>query len=471
MRILLVKPHPQLLIAKRLQEGFLHLEPLELEIVAGGVPPEDEVVICDLGIEKKPMKAFHSQLHGFRPDIVGFTGYSSQSAMVKKLARIVKEHNPSAVNVVGGIHATIIPADYEVECIDIIVRGEGGTAFAEIISRFKKGMPLHFGGVSLSPRDPDFKAKTELPPPEFPSVHDIPRPRRDLVRRSRYFCIWTSTPENQLKTIFPQTASVRTSIGCAFKCSFCVVHHVMRGQYLQRRPADVADEIESLKEEFIYFVDDETFLNKGRMTEIAKLLIDRGIKKQYISWARSDTIVRNPELFQLWKEAGLSTVYVGLEAMKGERLDRYNKGTSEETNRTAVSILRDLGIVLHASFIVDPDFSVEDFSLLEEEVKKVCPAEVSFTVFSPPPGTKIWEKYKDDYICDPYLHYDCMHTILPTKLKMKKFYSHFARLTSVALKGNPARVHKVRIPFRDIMRVIYRSIRYTSGLKNIYRDY
>lgn len=83
MRILLVKPHPQLLIAKRLQESFLHLEPLELEIVAGGVPEEDEVVICDLGLEKDPLEAFNRQMHKVNPDIVGFTGYSSQSAMVK----------------------------------------------------------------------------------------------------------------------------------------------------------------------------------------------------------------------------------------------------------------------------------------------------------------------------------------------------------------------------------------------------
>ncbi len=58
MRILLVKPHPQLLVPKRLQQSFLHLEPLELEIVAGGVPEEDEVRICDLSLEKKPIDAF-----------------------------------------------------------------------------------------------------------------------------------------------------------------------------------------------------------------------------------------------------------------------------------------------------------------------------------------------------------------------------------------------------------------------------
>ncbi len=83
MRILLVKPNPQLLVAKRLQEGFLHLEPLELEMVAGGVPLEDEVVIQDLSFEKDPILGFQNKLREMNPEIVGFTGYSSQSALVK----------------------------------------------------------------------------------------------------------------------------------------------------------------------------------------------------------------------------------------------------------------------------------------------------------------------------------------------------------------------------------------------------
>jgi len=36
--------------------------------------------------------------------------------------------------------------------IDIIVRGEGGTAFAEIVKRFKNGEPLSFGDAVLSPK-------------------------------------------------------------------------------------------------------------------------------------------------------------------------------------------------------------------------------------------------------------------------------------------------------------------------------
>ncbi len=473
MRVLLVKPNPQLLVAKRLQEGFLHLEPLELEMVAGGVPPEDEVVIQDLSFEKDPILGFQNKLREMNPQIVGFTGYSSQSALVKQLAALVKKHDSKIVTVVGGTHATIIPADYALngDGIDIIVRGEGGTAFAELVKRFKNGEPLAFGDAVLSPKDPGFAEKAAAPPPEFPPVEQIPRARRELVDRSRYFCVWTSSTEKKLDTIFPRTASMRTSTGCAFTCSFCVVHHLMRGKYLQRQPEDVVDEIEKISENHIYFVDDETFLNKDRLTRIANLLLEKGIRKKYISWARADTIVKYPDLFRLWKKAGLSVVYVGLEAMVGSRLDKYNKRTSVDTNRKAVELLKEIGITLHASFMVDPDFSVQDFRDLEKEIMKVCPAEVTFTVFSPSPGTELWHTHKNDYIVDPYRYYDCMHTILPTKLDRNTFYAHFAKLSRVALQANPLRVNKVKVPFRELVRIIYLGTRYIFTMRNIYKDY
>ncbi|HTG00645.1 MAG TPA: radical SAM protein [Nitrospirota bacterium] len=473
MRILLVKPHPQLLVAKRLQEGFLHLEPLELEMVAAGVPAEDEVVILDLSFEKDPIRGFEEKVRSFAPRIVGFTGYSSQSSLVKTLAAMVKKIDHEILTVVGGTHATIIPADYATDGsgIDLIVRGEGGTAFGEIVRRFKINEQLHFGDTVLSPKSADFAQKAAGPPPEFPPVDKIPRARRELVDRSRYFCVWTSSTEKKLDTIFPRTASMRTSTGCAFSCSFCVVHHLMRGKYLQRTPEDVVDEIAKIPEEHIYFVDDETFLNKDRLTKIANLLKERGIRKKYISWARADTIVKYPDLFRLWHSVGLSVVYVGLEAMVSSRLDKYKKRTNVDTNRRAVELIKEIGITLHASFMVDPDFSVQDFKDLEVEIMKVCPAEVTFTVFSPSPGTDLWQQHSNDYIVDPYLYYDCMHTILPTKLDMNLFYAHFAKLSRVALQANPLRVNKVKVPFREIVKIIYLGTRYILAMRNIYRDY
>jgi radical SAM superfamily enzyme YgiQ (UPF0313 family) len=470
LRILLVKPHSYLLVAKRLND-FLHLEPLELEIVAGAVPAEDSVTICDLTLEKEPMEAYQNKLREVKPHIIGLTGYSNQLLRVKELARIAKADNPSVFVVVGGIHATISPVEYAVDDIDIIVRGEGGTTFGELLRRFKQGASLFFGQVALSRHDPDFLQKASSLPPEYPDVSAIPLPRRDLVQRSRYFSAWTASEGKKLDTMFPRIASIRTSYGCKFTCSFCVVHHIMGKQYLERSPESVVNEIESIKEEHIYFVDDETFLNEDRMTEIANLLLERGIKKKYVSWARADTIVRRPDLFRLWKKAGLSIVYVGLEAMDEARLKNYKKRTTVDINKKAVSLLREIGIMLHASLMVDPGFSVEDFRSVEKAIKDIGPAEVSFTVFSPSPGTELWHKHKAEFICDPYLFYDCMHTLLPTKLEIRRFYAHFALLYRLAWSTNPLRVNKIKVPRREIFRAIVNGTKYIFALKAIHRDY
>ncbi len=472
MRLLLVKPYPELLIARRLQEGFLHLEPLELEIVAGGVPLTDEVKILDLSLEKRyPLEVFKKTIKDWHPDLVGFSGYSTNVNLVKKLALLVKSINPKIITMVGGIHATLLPQDYNVSEIDLIVRGEGGTVIGKILERIKGKEAFFFDDAVLSPKDPEFSNKAQLLPPSYPDPSEIPLPRRDLVERDRYFCIWTSSDTGRLDKLFPQVASMRTSVGCAFSCSFCVIPHLMRGKYLQWQPEKVVDEIAVLKEEYIYFLDDEMFLNIERVKKIAELLLQRGIKKKYVSWARSDTIVKHPHIFRLWKEAGLDTLYVGLESMDEAKLNEYKKRLPVETNRKAVGILRDLGITLHAAFIVHPEFSIEDFQRLEKEVLALCPAEVTFTVLSPSPGTPFWHENKDRFICDPYSFYDCMHTILPTHLPLKPFYQHFSRLTNLALRANPLRVNKIKVPFQDFIRAIFAGTKYIIALQLIYRDY
>ena len=141
MKILLVRPYPELRVAQRLEEGFLRLEPLNLEIVAGGAHPDDEVKILDLGLHPRPLQTFDRTLQQASPDVIGFTGYSSHARQIKRLAGIAKKHLPEVINVVGGIHATILPGDYAVDVLDIIVRGEGGTALHQILHRLKSGRP------------------------------------------------------------------------------------------------------------------------------------------------------------------------------------------------------------------------------------------------------------------------------------------------------------------------------------------
>jgi radical SAM superfamily enzyme YgiQ (UPF0313 family) len=472
VKFLLVRPHVFLKIAKRFH-AFLHLEPLDLEIVAAGIDPRHETRLLDLTLGDSPVAEFESVMRRFAPDVVGFGGYSNQAGNVKQLARLAKQIHPAVTVITGGIHATIVPEDYALPgTIDLVIRGEGATALREIIPFLEAGLPIPESTRFLPTTSPNYAALAATPPPALPDYNQLPWARRDLVDRSRYFCVWAGAPGERVATLFPRVATLRTSTGCPHRCNFCVVHYLANGKYLQREPEEVVAEIAAVPENHIYFVDDEMFINAKRAETIARLLLEKGIRKRYISWARSDTICRHVDLFRLWKEAGLEVIYVGLESLEGQTLQNYNKGYEPDTNRRAVEILRDLGIILHGALMVNPDFEAKDFIKLRETIDFLAPAEVSFTVFSPPPGTALWNQHKDRFICkDPYAFYDCMHTLLPTKLPLGIFYRYFSLLYLFGFRQNPWRARGIKAPLRDLVRLFVSGARCGHALRTIYKEY
>lgn len=472
LKVLLVRPHPYLSTSKWLQ-SMIRLEPYSLELIAGGIEAPHDVRICDLAVAKKPVKAFKRTLLDYQPDCIGFTGFSSQFCVNKDLAAIARELLPEAVIVLGGIHPSSIPSDCKYpDLFDVIVRADGVSAMREIIASLSAGEGIPESDWIIPTASPNFDALAAKAPPAIKPDGIMVKPRRDLVNMSDYFCMSYGQPREKMKTLFPETACVRTSVGCPARCSFCVVHFLANGKYLQREAEEVVDEIASLEQEYIYFVDDETFINTARMRKIAELLIERGVKKRYISWARSDTICKDPDLFKLWKEAGLEFVYIGFESLKDANLDAYNKNATPTQNRQAREILRDLGMNIHAALMVDPDFDKEDFLTVQQAIKDLAPAEFAFTVLSPPPGTQSFNDTKDSFICDdPCAYYDCIHTILPTKLPLKKFYKYFAILYAMGAKRIPARANRAKVPLRDHIRFFIGGIKLGWQLIRMHRKY
>lgn len=473
IKLLLVRPHPYLPTSQWLQ-SMIRLEPYSLELIAGGVKPPHDVRICDLGIEKNdPVGVFRKTLQAYQPTLVGFGGFSSQFKVNCELAAITRRLLPEAIICLGGIH----PSSFSTDCkhpdlFDFIVRGDGVSAIKSVIAALEKDEPIPENEWILLPASDRFDELAIFPPPPLKSDGIATRPRRDLVDMSNYFCICYGQPGERVETLFPEIACVRTSVGCPMRCSFCVVHYLANGKYYQRKVEDVVDEIASLPQEYIYFVDDETFINTERMTKMAQMLIERGVKKKYLSWARSDTICNHPELFELWEKAGLEFVYVGFESLEEDNLDAYNKKATASQNRKAREILRTLNLNVHAALMVNPDFQKKDFLTVQRAIKELAPAEFAFTVYSPPPGTEEFTKSLDALICDdPCLFYDCLHTILPTKLPLKEFYRYFTILYALGAARIPARVNKVKLPLKDHFKFVIGSIKFGWQLYHMHREY
>ena len=466
LRILLVKPRPRLQTVLGLQ-GLQMLEPLELGYLAAMVP-EHDVRVLDLRLPGDPTAAFAEVLAQFAPEVVGITGYSHEAKSIKELAAIVKSAQPRAWVVVGGHHATVAPQDLDLPIIDAVVRGEGTLAFRNFVDAI------------ANDRDPR-QAEHLIPTgklfavgewPEFPDPASLPTPRRDLWRASDYYSVWPAHRLSKSNTIFPAVAMVRTSWGCRARCTFCVVPFLSRGKHQPRPVEAVVDELEGLAADHVYFSDDENFVTHEFARELATAIERRGLRKRYIAWARSTTVMRHPDLFEQWRRIGLDCVFMGFESIDDAELKRLHKGTTVDANEQAMEILRSLEIVLHASFMVRPDYTHEDFDNLVAYVEKMPPSQASFTVITPSPGTPDYERLEPEFWVDnPYDLHDCMHPLTPTVLPLPQYAARFADLVERGAAKTPLRMEGYIPPRQDALRVMRAERSYHDSFRALHQDY
>ena len=470
MRVLLVKPKAHLRSVLGLQ-AFQLLEPLELGYLAGALPQIHTVRILDLRLTRFGNRAFVRTLRAFAPDVVGFTGYTHESSIIKKLARLTRHYLPHSRIVVGGHHATVAAADFEIDEIDAIVRGEGCAAFRLIIERLAAGEDLSGLTNVIVPGngsyDPD---RAEWP--KFPDPATLPTPRRDLWDPRQYRSVWTGEELPAWHPLYPPVSMVRSSWGCKMKCSFCIVPFLCEGEHQPRPIESVVNEIATAPADHIYFSDDENFIDEDFAWQLANALEAKGVSKRYFAWTRSTTVNRSPELLKRWREVGLDSAFLGFEFPTDAELKEAHKGGTVAGNERALDSLRAMGVAVHAAFMVRPEYTEEQFHRLREYVQSLPPVQCSFTVCTPSPGTPDYDSMKSSiWVDNPHDLHDCMHPLTPTTVPLRRFAQLFADQASAGTAKTPMRVNRHPAPPLDLIRVAAAERRYYRGFRNMYRDY
>lgn len=414
MRVLLVQPQS----SSEFMDKVYLFEPLGLEYLAAGAKEDGHTVqIIDLRIDPDLAAAVRE----FRPDVVGITGFTSHLNIIKKMAADIKVIDPEIYTIAGGHHATVSPGDFHDSDFDIIVIGEGVFTLRELLATLENGGPLKdVRGLGIP--SPDGMIFTD--PRSFPNLDDLPLPDRELTKhyRENYFSEW-----------FKPLASVRTSMGCTGRCTFCALWSLTGGKYLRRDPEKVVAELKMVAEKNVFFCDDESMCDTRRMDRLADLIKEAGLRKRYFLYARVDTIVKNRELFAKWSRIGLSQVFVGMEDFSGARLEAMKKGVTVGQQAEAARILEELGVMMYASFMVDPAYGTNDFRLLKEHVRKLGLRYATFSVKTPLPGTELRRNEEQRLLSRKPELYDMLHALVPTRLPLPEFYRELADLYAGAI--------------------------------------
>lgn len=414
MKILLVQPPS----SDPLSDRVFLFEPLGLEYLGAGLKLDGhEVEILDARLTPD----MESACRRFQPQVVGITGYTSQLNIIRNMTRHLKAAFPELRIVVGGHHATVSPNDFNLPTIDAVVIGEGVFALREIVAAFRTGQSLlEIKGIAIPAQD----SMRFGPVRSYTDLDDLPFPDRSLtaVHRQNYFSEW-----------FKPLASLRTSLGCTGRCNFCALWSITGGKYLRRSPESVVEELREVAEPNVFFCDDESMLDTKRMAHLADLIEAAGIRKNYFLYGRVDTIVKHPELFAKWAKIGLAQVFVGMEDYSDARLEAMHKGITSAQQAEAVRILDDLGIMMYASYMVDPAYTREDFRNLLQYVRKMKHKYATFTVQTPLPGTRLYTERENELLSREPELFDMVHALLPTTLPLKDFYAEYAGLWTKAV--------------------------------------
>lgn len=326
MRTLLVRP-PR----RGPWEPGLAVPPLGLAYLAGTLLAQGRPVeLLDAWALGWSWERFGEELRRRRPEVLGLSAMTPTVDVAWRAAALARPFTRHIV--LGGPHPTAVGAACldEHPDLDHAVVGEGEEvlpAYLDWLAAQQAGPPP----PGVLARGQPYRAHS----PRLP-IGQLPWPARQLLPNTRY---------RYLMATRPGFATMITSRGCPFRCSFCD-KGVSGSRWRAREPEDVVDELAHLVRDlgvgFVSFYDDNFTLRRARVVGICEALLRRGLRVEWKCEGRVDGV--DLELLRLMRRAGCRVVAYGVESGNAETLALLRKDIQLHEVRQAFADTRAAGL-------------------------------------------------------------------------------------------------------------------------------
>ncbi len=343
--------------------------PLGLATLAAYLRDDDTVVIEDDHVEPLTLDD--------DPELVVIQVYITNAYRAYALADHYRSKGAHVC--LGGIHVTALPEE-AAQHADTIFLGPGEDTWPAFLADFRAGRP---GAVYRSTQR---------------TLCGQPAPRRDLLKRHLY--------------LVPNALVV--SRGCPHACDFCYKESFYEGgKSFYTQPVDEAlAEIERLPGRHLYFLDDHLFGNR----RFAEALFD-GMRGMGRVWQAAGTVqsVLEPGLMEKAAACGLRSLFIGFETLSADNLRDAHKGHNLGRDyAAAIRRLRDLGVIVNASFVFGLD--ADDESVFDRTVEWAVRQGIetsTFHILTPYPGTALYRRLQAEgrITSSDWDRYDTRHCV------------------------------------------------------------
>jgi anaerobic magnesium-protoporphyrin IX monomethyl ester cyclase len=343
-------------------------------------------------------------IQGFHAEVVGITCMTVTFDIAKRIMRIARDCDPTVPLVWGGPHPTEVPEQViRDDVADFLIVGEGELTAVELLERLREGSS-DFGGIDGLM----FKREGQVvrnPPRAFVATLDkLPFPDPNALLNIHGFG----------KTLMADfLGDIVSSRGCPHQCTFCSVMNVWGRTTRWRSPQNVVDEIESLRRRLgaveFHFWDDTFTINRRRTVALLRHMIERRVDVTWTCLTRADRL--DEELVELMMEAGCYNVFLGLESGSDRQLAKTKKGITTDDGRRAARMLNDAGLFWTALMMVGlPEETEEEMMQTLAYLQEIRPKEVALSVFTPFPGTALWEQARSLGLIDETVDWSTIET-------------------------------------------------------------
>ena len=443
------------------------------------------VGILDCDAERLMLEQSVSKVVDAAPRLVVLVVYgqnpnSGTTSMIgaSSLAKAIKETDPGVLICFAGSHTSALPMNVlSLPYVDIVLLNEGVYALHDLLRSNLASDLAHIKGIGYKKAGPGGFSIPTLNPPQ----HIVPQERMDvdlpgyawdlLPYKSKPLDLyrahfWHAEFDHEKRTPF---AAIYTSLGCNFGCNFCMINILNRAD--NREGVDAShsrgmrfwspqwvertmDQLAQLGVRTLRISDEMFFLNRRYYEPILDQAISREWNFNMWAYSRIDTVRK--EFLELFKQAGVNWLALGVEAGNQIVRQEVSKGSFQEVNiREICKSIGSADINIISNFIFGfPDDTLEtmqetlDLAMeLNNEMTNMYPCQAL-------PGSPMYQIARkngwalpDRYEGYAFLSYECQP--LPTKhlsaaqvlefrdMAWQRYFSNPAYLDLVERKFGP----------------------------------
>jgi len=311
-----------------------------------------------------------SQIKDYNPLLTVFVVYGQQpSASTQcmlasgEVCQMLKEENPEFKTMFMGTHPSALPERTLIEeRLDFVCQGEGPFTILQTVEALKANSDdfQKIGGLWY------WRDGVPTSNPTLKNIKNLDEELKgmawDLLPMTHYkahnWHCW-----DQINDRMPY-ASIYTSLGCPYKCSFCCINTPFGSNGIRYfSPKQVIREIDILVNEYgvknIKFADEMFVLSPKHVLGICDLIIERKYDLNIWAYARVDTV--KDRFLEKLKKAGFNWMAIGIESGSKYVRDGVEKGRFGDTDiLEVVNKISAAGIYVGANYIFGlPDDTME----------------------------------------------------------------------------------------------------------------